>query len=62
MSDTKRQQDLAVARIRQVTGRCYPKLEAELQKLSLEALMDLARFAVDAQAEVTMARNKPWFR
>ena len=65
MSD-QHQTDLARARIRQFTGKCYPKLEGELTKLSVEALLDLVRFVSDAQSEVTRAKNQaihqPWRR
>ncbi len=56
----------AVARIRQFTGKSYPKLEADLTKLSAEALMELNRFVSDAQSEVQRAKNQaihqPWRR
>lgn len=64
MSDTERQKQLVIARMAQTTGRRYPKLEAELSRLTVEALYDLARFATDAQQEVTRVKNQamrePW--
>ncbi len=64
--ENRRQQELAVQRIRQFTGRVYPKLEGELHNLSVTALMDLVRFISDAQQEVTRAKNQaihqPWRR
>lgn len=66
MSDNRRQIDLVVARAAQFTGRRYPKLEAELSKLSAEALTDLARLISDGQQEVTRVKNQaihqPWRR
>lgn len=62
----QRQADFAKARIRQLTGKNYPKLEAELTKLSLEALIDLTRVMSDASYEITRAKNnaihQPWRR
>ena len=62
----QRQADLTRARIRQFTGKCYPKLESELIKLSVEALLELVHFVSDAQHEVQRAKNQaihqPWRR
>lgn len=66
MYENRRQRELAVQRMRQFTGRVYPKLEAQLMNLSNEALMDLVRFISDGQQEVTRAKNQaihqPWRR
>ena len=62
----KQQADNAKARIRQLTGRNYPSLEAELTKLSVAALIDLSRVITDVQYEITRAKNQaihqPWRR
>ncbi len=62
----QRQADLARARIRQFTGKSYPKFEAELTKLTVEALLDLVRIISDGQYEVQRAKNQaihqPWRR
>lgn len=59
-----RQIQFIVARAAQFTGRRYPKLEAELSKLSVGALDDLARLIVDGQQEVQRVKNQamrePW--
>lgn len=64
--DNARQVDMARARMRQFTGKAYPKLEAELSKLTAEALIDLVRFVNDGQYEVVRAKNtaltQPWRR
>jgi hypothetical protein len=64
--ENARQVALIQGNIRRFTGRVYPKLEGELSRLSVEALVDLARFISDAQTEVTRAKNdairQPWRR
>jgi hypothetical protein len=61
-----RQADYARARIRQFTGKCYPKLETEFAKLSGEALMELSRLIQDAECLVSRAKrqamHEPWRR
>jgi hypothetical protein len=63
---SRRQAELVKQRIRQFTGKAYPKLEAEMMKMSGEAIVDLVRFVSDAQSEVTRAKNQaihqPWRR
>jgi len=44
-------------RVRHLLGRPYPKLEAELPKLSREALQELARFVGDAADEIDRAKK-----
>jgi hypothetical protein len=66
MSENARQVQLLVARMSQLTGRRYPKLEVELSRLTVEALHDLTRFVGDAQVEVQRVKNQaihqPWRR
>lgn len=61
-----RQADYARARIRQFTGKSYPKLEAEFSKLSADALIDISRLIQDAEQQVTRAKrqaiHEPWRR
>ncbi len=64
--ENARQVQMTVAKMSHFTGKRYPKLEAELSKLSVEAVIDLTRFVNDAQYEVTRAKNlaahQPWRR
>lgn len=64
--ENARQIQMTVSKMAHFTGKRYPKLEAELSKLSVEAVIDLTRFINDAHYEVTRAKNdaihKPWRR
>lgn len=63
-NDNQRQIQLVVAQASQLTGRRYPKLEAELSRLTVEALHDLARLIADGKQEVQRVKNQamrePW--
>lgn len=54
------------ARIRQATGKQYPQLELQLEKLTAEAVLELGRLVADLEANVTRAKrqalHEPWRR
>ncbi len=54
----------AVAELRRLTGRQYPKLEAAFEHLEPEALRDLVRLCHDLDGTVRQAERKgatqPW--
>jgi hypothetical protein len=56
----------AVAEIRRLTGRQYPKLEAAFEHLDAEGLRELVRLCHDLNGAVRQAERKgalqPWRR
>jgi len=56
----------AVAEIRRLTGRQYPKLEAAFENLDAEGLRELVRLCHDLNGAVRQAERKgalqPWRR
>lgn len=63
MARTRTQADL-VARIRQMTGKMYPKLEVAIESMDEQAVMDLIRMLSDLRHEqdkaVRNAQMFPW--
>lgn len=64
--DNARQVQAIVASMAQMTGRRYPNLEQELSRLTVPALLDLARFLADQRTEIQRVKNQaitqPWRR
>jgi hypothetical protein len=54
----------AVAELRRITGKHYPKLEAAFEAMDVEAQRELVRLCHDLQGEIRSAERKgatqPW--